>query len=147
MNYHFRYQKILDVKENEKKKSTKAYEESVEQFTKVANKLYESLKKKEELTKLQQEKLTKGISVHEMKHYQQFVQNLEKTIEHYQQLVIFTRNNMNEKHAILMEKHMEVKKYEKMKEKEYKRFLDQEKKAERNLMDELSMNMYSFQRN
>ncbi|MDR9791888.1 flagellar export protein FliJ [Aeribacillus pallidus] len=147
MTYHFRYQKILDVKENEKQKSSKEYEDSVENFKKVATKLYKFLKQKEEFEKLQEEKLNKGMSVQEIKQYQQFVQNLEKTIEHYQQLVIYSRNAMDEKQSILMQKHIEVKQYEKIKEKDYKKFLELRKREEGKMMDEISIITYLFHRN
>ncbi|MEK3645264.1 flagellar export protein FliJ [Aeribacillus sp. FSL M8-0235] len=147
MTYHFRYQKILDVKENEKRKSSKEYEDSVENFKKVATKLYTFLKQKEEFVKLQEEKLNKGMSVQEIKQYQQFVQNLERTIEHYQQLVIYSRNAMNEKQSILMQKHIEVKQYEKIKEKDYKKFMEIRKREEGKMMDEISIITYSFHRN
>ena len=45
------------------------------------------------------------MSVQEMRHYQQFVSNLENTIYHYQKLVIMKRNEMNEKQEQLTEKH------------------------------------------
>ena len=63
------------------------------------------------------------MSVQEMRHYQQFVTNLENTIHHYQKLVIMKRNEMNEKQNDLTEKNIELKKFEKMKEKQLEMFL------------------------
>jgi len=147
MTYQFRFQKILDIKENEKQKTMAEYQQSVEEFEKVANKLYECLKKKEDLEELKKKKLNNGLSVQEMRHYQQFITNLEKTINHYQKLVMLTRNHMNEKQSLLIEKNKEVKQYEKMKQEDFKQFIQQEKKAETNQLDQVSLIQYSYRRN
>ncbi|MFV2051104.1 flagellar export protein FliJ, partial [Metabacillus sp. YM-086] len=114
----FRFQKIMDVKENEKEQSLAEYNQSVNDFEDVANKLYDSLKQKEVLEETTLARLNSGMSVQEIRHYQQFVSNIEKTITHYQKLVQLTRNRMNEKQIKLMQKNIEVKKYEKLKEKQ-----------------------------
>ena len=52
------------------------------------------------MEKSKEEKLRSGMSVQEMRHYQQFVTNLDNTIHHYQQLVIMKRHQMNENNLI-----------------------------------------------
>lgn len=71
------------------------------------------MSKKELLEQNKEKKLKSGMSVQEMRHYQQFVSNLDNTIYHYQKLVIMKRNQMNQKQEILTEKNIEVKKFEK----------------------------------
>ncbi|WP_243289874.1 flagellar export protein FliJ [Bacillus sp. FJAT-47783] len=144
MTYQYRLQKVMDIKENEKKKTVSEYEQSVQEFERVAEKLYECLKKKEELEKTKAEKLHQGLAVQEMRHFQQFVTNLEKTIDHYQKLVILTRDRMNEKQALLMEKNMEVKKYEKMQQKDFEQYLYTQKSDENKELDQLSIMTYSY---
>lgn len=113
MRYQYKFQKLLELKESEKDKSLAAYQQSVSAFEQVAEKLYENMSKKELMEKSKEEKLRSGMSVQEMRHYQQFVTNLDNTIQHYQQLVIMKRHQMNEKQSDLTEKNIEFKKFEK----------------------------------
>ncbi|PMC38438.1 flagellar export protein FliJ [Bacillus sp. UMB0899] len=147
MSIHFRFQKIMDIKENEKEQSQAEYNQSVNDFETVANKLYESLKQKEELEENTLSKLNEGMSVQEIRHYQQFVTNMEKTISHYQKMVMLTRNRMNEKQTKLMYQNMELKKYEKLKEKQNNEFVRHSKELENKFMDDLSIQTYMYRGN
>ena len=108
MAYSFKFQKLLELKENEKDQSFAEYQHSVSEFEKVAEKLYESMSQKKRW-KNKEIKMQTGMSVQEMRHYQQFVTNLETTIYHYQKLVMMKRNEMNEKQHDLTEKNIELK--------------------------------------
>lgn len=44
MAYSFKFQKLLELKENEKDQSFAEYQHSVSEFEKVAEKLYESMR-------------------------------------------------------------------------------------------------------
>ncbi|EME74292.1 flagellar export protein FliJ [Bacillus sonorensis] len=142
MAYSFKFQKLLELKENEKDQSFAEYQQSVSEFEKVAEKLYESMNQKETLEKNKEIKLQTGMSVQEMRHYQQFVTNLENTIHHYQKLVIMKRNEMNEKQNDLTEKNIELKKFEKMKEKQLEMFLIRNKANEIKEMDDISITQF-----
>ncbi len=137
----------MDIKENEKEKSLAEYNQSVSDFESVANKLYDSMKQKEILEENTLSRLNEGISVQEMRHYQQFVSNIEKTISHYQKLVMLTRNRMNEQQVKLMQKNIEVKKYEKLKEKQKETFLIDAKANENKVMDDLSIQSFMYRGN
>ncbi|APH05257.1 flagellar export protein FliJ [Bacillus weihaiensis] len=147
MSFQFRFQKVMDIKENEKEKSLAEYNQSVSDFESVANKLYDSMKQKEILEENTLSRLNEGISVQEMRHYQQFVSNIEKTISHYQKLVMLTRNRMNEQQVKLMQKNIEVKKYEKLKEKQKETFLMDAKANENKVMDDLSIQSFMYRGN
>ncbi|MDQ0230533.1 flagellar export protein FliJ [Metabacillus malikii] len=147
MSYQFRFQKIMDIKENEKEKSLAEYNQSVNDFENVAHKLFDSLKQKEELEENTISKLNGGMSVQEIRHYQQFVTNLEKTISHYQKLVQVTRTRMNEKQVKLMQHNIEVKKYEKLKEKQKQKYTFSINHSENKHMDDLSIQSYMFRGN
>ncbi|UHA59289.1 flagellar biosynthesis chaperone FliJ [Metabacillus litoralis] len=134
----------MDVKENEKEQSLAEYNQSVNDFENVANKLYDSLKQKEVLEETTLARLNSGMSVQEIRHYQQFVSNIEKTITHYQKLVQLTRNRMNEKQMKLMQKNIEVKKYEKLKEKQLEQYVLATKHSENKQMDDLSIQSYMY---
>ncbi|MED5048450.1 flagellar export protein FliJ [Bacillus siamensis] len=145
MAYQFRFQKLLELKENEKDQTLSEYRQSVSEFETVAEKLYENMSKKESLEKDKESKLNCGMSVQEMRHYQQFVSNLENTIYHYQKLVIMKRNEMNEKQEQLTEKNIEVKKFEKMREKQFNMFALEDKAAEMREMDDISIKQFMIQ--
>ncbi|WP_153123695.1 flagellar export protein FliJ [Peribacillus tepidiphilus] len=147
MRYQYKFEKILTLKEKEKKDAYARYSEALKAFEEVAEKLYRLLKKKEDLLALQQEKLISGLSVQEIRHQQVFLDNLEKIIEHYQKEVIQARNKLNLFQNILHEKNMEVKKYEKMQEKDFNRFLEIIKVHENKLMDEISIQQFISKEN
>ncbi|OAS83335.1 MULTISPECIES: flagellar export protein FliJ [Metabacillus] len=147
MTYQFRFQKVMDIKEDEKEKSLAEYNQSVNDFENVAQKLYDSLKQKEVLEENTLSRLNQGMQVQEIRHYQQFVNNLEKTISHYQKLVVMTRSRMNEKQVKLMKHNIEVKKYEKLKEKQQEDYQIGIKYIENKYMDDLSIQTYMYRGN
>lgn len=142
MGFEYKFSKVLKVKENEKDQALAIYFEAVSNFEQVATKLYELLKKKEDLEDFQNERLNKGLPIQEIQYYQQFISNLEKAINHQQTLVINARNQMEYHRGRLVEKNVEVKKYEKIKERDFNRFIEQEKQNENKLMDEISIQQF-----
>ncbi len=64
--YIYRFEKVLTVREQEKQQTEIAYKESVQSFEEIATKLYELLKKKEDLITFQQERLKIGSSIDEI---------------------------------------------------------------------------------
>ncbi|WP_394232530.1 flagellar export protein FliJ [Niallia oryzisoli] len=139
MGYQFKLEKIMSVKEREKNEALTVYNDSVKRFEEVAEKLYELLKKKEDLESYQSMKLVSGLPVQEIRHHQQFIVNLQKSIEQYQQMVLNARNHMIFQQEKLMQRNIEVKKYEKMKEKGLREFLDEVKQVEAKQMDDISI--------
>jgi flagellar protein FliJ len=142
MIYQYKFEKILTIKEKEKNDALAKYNAALKKFEEVAEKLYKLLKKKEELLEFQQEKLRNGLSIQEIRHHQLFMDNLEKLLNHCQQEVIEARYKMNIQRDILMERNIEVKKYEKMKENDFLKFLDVIKEAENKQMDEISIRQF-----
>ncbi|MFE7151723.1 flagellar export protein FliJ, partial [Heyndrickxia sporothermodurans] len=110
MKYQYKFEKILSLKEREKDEALSTYQKSVKRFENVAEELYQLLKKKEDLLDFQTSKLETGLSIQEIRHHQRFITNLEKSIKHYQDLVINARNQMNWYEQKLQEKNIEVKK-------------------------------------
>ena len=120
MIYQYKFEKILTIKEKEKRDALSKYNAALKTFEEVAEKLYKLLKKKEDLLEFQQEKL----------------------LSHCQQEVIEARYKMNVLQEVLLERNIEVKKYEKMKENEFLKFLDVIKEAENKQMDEISIRQF-----
>ncbi|MEK5184381.1 flagellar export protein FliJ [Solibacillus sp. FSL W7-1324] len=142
MKYNYRFEKILIVKDQEKTQSELAFKESVQVFEEIATKLYDLLKKKEDLIEYQQERLKVGSSIDEINHYSKFIDSMEKTIEDAQQKVMQARAKMNWYEEKLLEKSLEVRKYEKMRERDQERFLEDQLHIEAIQLDELSTIAY-----
>ncbi len=142
MAYKFKLEKVMMIKEKEKEKVFGEYSEAVRAFEQVAEKLYESLKQKEQYVELHHEHLAKGLSVQKIRHFQLFISNIERTISHYQQLVIQARHFMQIKQEKLAEANQEVRKYEIMKEKQIRLFNEELKTIENQQMDEISIQQY-----
>ena len=140
--YTYRFSKILDIREQEKVQTEMAYKESVKTFEDVATKLYEMLKKKEDLIAFQHERLTTGASIDEVIHYANFINSLEKTIDDLQKKVAQARVKMNWHEEKLLEKNIEVRKYEKMREKDFGAFQVEQERLENIRLDELSTMAY-----
>ena len=140
--YTYQFSKILDIREQEKLQTEIAYKDSVKLFEEVATKLYEMLKRKEDLIAYQNERLTGGASIDEVTHYANFINSLEKTIEDLQKKVTQARVKMNWHEEKLLEKNIEVRKYEKMREKDYEAYQFEQDRLENIRLDELSTIAY-----
>ncbi|MEG0448284.1 MAG: flagellar export protein FliJ [Lysinibacillus sp.] len=141
--YKYRFDKVLTIREQEKSETEIAYKESVRFFEEVATKLYDLLKKKEDLLGFQQERLTIGSSIDEVHHYARFIDSLEKTIADVQQKVIQARAKMNWHEEKLLEKNLEVRKFEKMREKDFEVFKVEQQRLETIFLDEISSLTYN----
>lgn len=142
MVYKSKFSRVLHLKEREKDEALSLYQDSVRKFEDVAEKLYELLKKKEDITEYQSARLVNGLSVQEIRHHQLFIDNLEKTITHHQKMVINARNRMNLYQEKLMNKNIEVRKFEKVQEKERSQFLEELKVLEGKQMDDISIQQF-----
>jgi flagellar protein FliJ len=147
MAYQFKFEKIMKLKEREKDEVLSTYNESVKRFEEAAENLFRSLKKKEDLESYQRSKLENGLSVQEIRHHQTFIHNLQKTIDHDQKVVVHTRNQMNFYQDKLLQKNIEVKKYEVLKEKGKLVFLEELRQLEAKQMDDISIQQYMHRGN
>jgi flagellar protein FliJ len=142
LKYQYRFENILTVREQEKNESEIAYKQSVKAFEDIATRLYDLLKKKEDLLEYQRQRLQIGASIDEISHYASFLGSMEKTIEDVQQKVVQARAKMNWHEEKLLEKNLEVRKYEKMREKDFDAFKVEQNRLETILLDELSGQTY-----
>ncbi len=72
MAYQYRFERVLTVREREQKEAEDRYRDSVDSFEKMAQKLYELLKKKELMEDSQADQMKTGIPVQLLRHGQQF---------------------------------------------------------------------------
>lgn len=141
--YQYRFEKVLTYREQEKTETEIEYKKAVDSFQTVATELYDLLKKKEDVTAEQQEKMKKGFYVNDMHQYGRYMESLEKRIDSLQQAVIKARSKMNWFEEKLLEKTIEVKKFEKMKEKDQEHYRTEMEHAEASLMDELTTSKFN----
>lgn len=141
MKFTYKLEKVLELREKEKEKQVIAYEAAIRKFEDVAGILYKLLKRKEELQDQQLKKIESGINVFEIRTGQQYLMNLQREIDRYQRLVFRARADMQREEQILVEKNIEVKKMEKMKSREYEKFIHFLNMEDRKMMDEISMQM------
>lgn len=109
---------MLTFRELEKTETEIEFKKAVETFEIAATELYELLKKKEETLEQQTERMKSGFSIEGIHHYARFIDSLEKQISEVQQTVMQSRSKMNWYEDKLLERTLEVRKFEKMKEKD-----------------------------
>lgn len=143
VQYTYRFEKVLTIREQEKQQTEIAYKEAVRSFEEVATQLYELLKKKEDLISYQNERLKTGATIDEIHHFATFVDSLEHMINDVQQKVIQARTKMQWYEQKLLEKNLEVRKYEKMREKDFIAFKEEQNRIEAQYLDEISSLMYN----
>src|SRR5699024_2754109 len=142
MSFQYKFEKILHVKEKEKDQALINYQEAIQKFENAAQQLFDLLKKKELFEEKQRNALVDGLIISEIRQNQLFNQNLEKSIEHIQMLVMNARNHMNWCEEKLKERNIEMKKYEKMKEKSYQIYLQSIKEIEQIQLNEIASLQY-----
>ncbi|MFD1204150.1 MULTISPECIES: flagellar export protein FliJ [Sporosarcina] len=145
--YEYRFEKVLTYREQEKTETETEYKKAIDEFETVATELYELLKKKEDILMEQQERMSKGFLISDIHHYARFIESLEKRIDSLQQVVIKARSKMNWYEERLLEKTIEVKKFEKMKEKDKEHYRTEMEHVEANLLDELSTQKFHRREN
>lgn len=136
--YEFKFAKVLTIREQEKSETELAYKESVSAFEKVATELYKLLKKREDTTETQNSLLVSGLSINNIHHYSNYIEGLQKRIDIIQKEVIQARSKMNWMEEKLLEKSLEVKKFEKIKEKDFEHFHQEQQRLETIQLDEIS---------
>lgn len=137
-SHQYRFEKVLTYRELQKTETEMEFKTSVDAFETVATELYNLLKTKESTLVNQEEKMQVGASIDEIHHYARYIDSLEKKIEYVQQQVIQARSKMNWFEDKLLERTLEVRKFEKMKEKDYDHYRAEEEYKEAQRLDELS---------
>lgn len=141
-NYRYRFDSIMVVKEQEKNEVEMAYKEAVQHFEDIATNLYDALKRKENLIDSQAERMKTGLSIQEMHNNAHFLESIEHTIADLQNKVVQARSKMEWYEEKLLEQTLECRKYEKMREKDFAAFKQEEDRLEMLQLDELSQIAY-----
>ncbi|OLS37475.1 flagellar export protein FliJ [Alkalihalophilus pseudofirmus] len=142
MSFDFALQKVMNVKEQEQKNSQNQYTEAMNQFEQVATELYDLLKKKEDLEQAGREKVTKGISIHELQSSQSQILRLQQAINETQHTTQLARERMNRKQQDMVRHSIEFKKYEKMKQVKQEQFKEEQRRFENAQMDDIAIQLF-----
>lgn len=134
--------KIWQIRESEKKKAEQAHQQSIQDFERIAMKMYEILKKKEATEEAYEKNIQSIISIEKMEQHTKYIEQLQQQIASMQQLVNDARNTMNQKQQVVTSAHIEMKKVEKLIEKRAVEAKQRIKKEENAFMDELSMQQF-----
>ena len=134
-------QKILQLRNEEKNRALLEQKKAMDHFEEVAKKLYTQLKTKENAESKLNE-YVKSEVIAKIREQTLYIDLLNRQINTLQREVQIARENMEQKRQIVTEKHVELKKIEKMIEKR----MDQAKKEaallEMKQMDEISLNRF-----
>ncbi len=141
--FAYRFEHIKDFQERKKQETESVYQQAVEQFEKDATRLYHLLKEKENLIAQQAVEMQEGFSIEAIHHHTRYLKYLEEQIAIVQKEVVQSRAKMDWFEERLLEDTIEVKKYEKMKEKDYERYKEELKHIEAAQLDEISTIQFS----
>lgn len=134
--------KILDLRNEEKNRALLEQREAVDQFEKVAKQLYTQLKTKETAESTLNKMYRRSEVIFKIREQTLYINALQEKINVLQKEVQIARNEMEKKQNIVTEKHVELKKIEKMIEKREEKAKKEAALAEMKQMDEISLNQY-----
>ncbi|MFD2925524.1 flagellar export protein FliJ [Halobacillus naozhouensis] len=142
------FHKIKELREQDKKKKQKMYQEQVDAFESVATRLYEKLKKRESVEQSFHESITLSkVKAHSFIHHRRYIDQLDSEIMQLQPQVQHARLQMENAQNNLSSAHMEVKKFEKLIDNKLARHRQWLKEEEKKQMDELSTTQYLNEKN
>ncbi|TCT26771.1 flagellar FliJ protein [Melghiribacillus thermohalophilus] len=141
------FEKILHVREKEKDDAHREYKQAVDDFETAATELYHLLKEKEDLEDQLNQNMKRSMSVQEMNSYHQYITQLENKIIRIQSNVQKARKVMDQKHLVLNEAYIEMKKFEKVLDHKKEKFQEEIAKNEKNTMDDISVLQFIQKRN
>lgn len=142
MSFQFTLQKVLELKERQKIERETEYKLAIDQFEEVATELYHLLKKKEDLEEKARLELQQGTSIKALRFQETTISRLDKEILALQQKTQRARAIMQTKQRKLVDASIELKKYEKMKQRKHEQFIEESKRLELVEMNELSIQAY-----
>ncbi|MCA1064527.1 flagellar export protein FliJ (plasmid) [Rossellomorea sp. AcN35-11] len=135
------FNKLIDAKEREKQTILEYYNELKERFDEAGNKLH-LLMNKEEQAKEHMKKLIEKGHVSEIQKQTQFIQNLIPQIKQQENLYQQIKDQLHIEELKIINKNVEMKKFEKVKGKKIELFNQRIKEKESKEMDEISINQF-----
>lgn len=139
-------QKIVQIRESEKKNAERLHLQSVHIFEQLALKMYNALKKKEATEEAYEMNIQHTVSIDKMEQHTRYIEQLHTSITNMQKEVNDARNVMHEKQEYVTDAYIELKKMEKILEKRKEKEKLYLAKKESAFMDELSIQQFLKQK-
>jgi flagellar protein FliJ len=119
MSFQFSMEKVLSVKQKEKESIELELGEAVQAFESIAEEVYSLLKRKEDIENLSNQQFQQRIFVNDLQNTQRFILSMTNKIKELQPVLQRARERMQVIQQKLLQQTIEVKKYEKLKEKQF----------------------------
>jgi flagellar protein FliJ len=118
MSFQFSMEKVLSVKQKEKESIELELGEAVQAYESIAEEIYSLLKRKEDIENLSNQQFQQRIVVNDLQNTQRFLLSMSNKIKELQPVLQRARERMQVIQQKLLQQTIEVKKYEKLKEKQ-----------------------------
>jgi flagellar protein FliJ len=118
MSFQFSMEKVLSFKQKEKESIELELGEAVQAFESIAEEIYSLLKRKEDIENLSNQQFQQRIVVNDLQNTQRFLLSMSNKIKELQPVLQRARERMQVIQQKLLQQTIEVKKYEKLKEKQ-----------------------------
>lgn len=119
MSFHFSMEKVLSVKQKEKETIEQELGEAVQAFESIAEEIYSLLKRKQDIENLSNHQYQQKMIVNDLQNTQRFLLSMTNKIKELQPVLQRARERMQIIQQKLLQQTIEVKKYEKLKEKQF----------------------------
>jgi flagellar FliJ protein len=132
-------EKVLSVKQKEKESIELELGEAVQAFESIAEEIYNLLKRKEDIENQANMQFQQKIVINDLQNTQRFLLSMTNKVKELQPLLQNARERMQLIQQKLLQQTIEVKKYEKLKEKQFKSYEVSQNWHEMKQNDEFSM--------
>lgn len=139
MSFHFSMEKVLSVKQKEKESIEQELGEAVQAFESIAEEVYSLLKRKEDIENQSNYTFKQKIVVNDLQNTQRFLLSMTNKIKELQPLLQRARERMQVIQQRLLQQTIEVKKYEKLKERQLSAYKVEVASYENKQNDEFSV--------
>ncbi|RZT22940.1 flagellar export protein FliJ [Fictibacillus sp. BK138] len=143
MSFQFSMEKVLSVKQKEKESIELELGEAVQAFESIAEEIYSLLKRKEDIENLSNQQFQQRIVVNDLQNTQRFLLSMSNKIKEMQPVLQRARERMQVIQQKLLQQTIEVKKYEKLKEKQFSAYEMELTLYENKQNDEFSVLRYA----
>jgi flagellar protein FliJ len=143
MSFLFSMEKVLSVKQKEKESIELELGEAVQAFESIAEEIYSLLKRKEDIENLSSQQFQQRIVVNDLQNTQRFLLSMSNKIKELQPVLQRARERMQVIQQKLLQQTIEVKKYEKLKEKQFNAYEMELTLYENKQNDEFSVLRYA----
>lgn len=136
--FNFRFQKILDLKENEKgfaqiqmAEAIKQHEVGYERNKAIQNKI-------SDVEQLKKTKQQSGVNISELRMLEEYIHQLQDQSQSSKRELEYLQKNVSASQGVLQKKAQEEKTWENLKQQKMTRFEEENKAAEQSFFDEMA---------